>query len=387
MFAKVLFPLLFALSPTPQVKLGEPVVLKAARPAGLWAVVGALDGKPTIFLVDSGAPRTVLPVTASRPQGDVRATVEVGGLTYIVTAYAYKVSIFDRLGELMKFDDPKIEPSVAILGMDALATMAVGIDYRRSEITIWPSFTGLPKKTAQDWVLDGFEGAKAERLGLPKRFETRPGLTLQFGKWKGDALFDTGADATSVLPKFLPEVLSAPIYEMETLLYNSTAATAVRLAPSLKVEGIEFPWARFRVNAAGADIAGSPSGVMSPSSLRSPRVFIDFSGRSVYFVRPDKEIALGQALSDLLACPLVAEGDQIFVAGALPGVSEDRAGSEVVSIAQRAAKDVLEALRGKKKDSLAFLAALAADCRKDYTLSVKGADGPESLKVKGVTGQ
>jgi len=354
----------------------EPIVVPARFVSGAWFLEGTVSGEATSFMVDSGANRTVVLPGKGRLPGYASVQIGVGKLNMRVEASVEDVNIVQWVTKAAGNGKPG-----ALLGADLLGRAAVGFDYDRAEITFWPGGR-LDRKAALKWAMEGAgPGAKEARVGLDKRYDTSAGLTASYDKWRGGLLLDTGSTLSTLQSRHTPKVEAIGVSIVQTVLDYQDVIEAILLTPKAKIGTVEIPWFRFRMSEMASDFPGKPSGAFSINDLRSHRVIVDFPGAALYFAEPGREQSLGVAFSEVTNVPCVFEGGKIRLGKQIFDALKAGEGAEVISIAGRAAPEILDALDGKKPGGLKFIFGLLGDLHKDFSVWVETKDGKKRLDV------
>jgi|GEM_PF-7118255 len=355
----------------------DPIVVPGKLMGGIWTVEGTLSGKRAVFMIDSGANRTVMLPGPLFKEGEVVSKIQIGDFSTNSNVVVMPLHLLDWLDDEASKVTTGIKPIMVILGMDVLQNMAVGFDYDTKNISFW---TGgkVDSKMAQGWAMEGAKRATPLKIDLARRLDIRLAISIAMGDSKGWLMFDTGTTFTSMMPGFGDNPTSFVLYMTEIVLGHLTEKDEMRAVAQADMGAFKVPWLQYQKGSAGSDVPGQPNGLFSLRDLRSKRVLADFAAASVYFANPDRNDSAATALTQMTALPFTYDGGELRL-GAMDteGLASLKAfeSMPIVTIAGRPVKDVMDALLGTKADAVGFMQGLLTACRSDFVLQVKTKEG------------
>jgi hypothetical protein len=317
------------------------------------------------------------PLVVNARVGDVEGRVALSATepeSYVVgdRSGAVTVSVKGREIARLSLRRPNGPAGVqAVLGMDALKGMAVGVDLTNSEVFLWPK-GNLAEAEAKAWVsaYPGWNGTKhpVAALALDR---TAHAYSIPVGDGKSRALFQMGLYGTKIGS-------GGP----------TLAGAAVKTSPQLvatrfSIAGRELPWFSY---ASGEDAAwaANPQAkgmTITLEALRSRRVLVDFAKDRLYYEELPADAILSLLLTEWFGSPFTVDRDTIalepFPGKPWPTLGEYR-GSEVLELAGIETAELLSLLRDSSTTARDRLAEMLAE-RGRYEIWIRMPSGKELI--------
>lgn len=361
----------------------EPVTVPARLVDGIWIVEAKINNKPAFLLVDSGSNRTALLSNPYVPDGDQSVDLAIGSFRTRELSYVTNDSILNRIRERCPAEKDGIKPLVGILGMDVLSRCAIGFDMSAQTISIWADGK-VTDADAVKWLSASGSAEPVQRIKIQRKFDVRFGVEMTFGSAKAQCLLDTGSAITTLDPR-IGKDLGVALFDESIQAARASLKVSVRGVPNARIGDLDLPWTIFHVSPT-TEADSVPDGVVGMGDLRSRRVLIDFPGGQMSLAPEDSDGSLSRALTGLVGSPsLVVKGDSIRVGPAGPDATEserEMQGCQVLSIASRAPKLVLEALRGKGADPFGYLCELSSRTHLRYLMVTQNGALPQGYWIE-----
>lgn len=353
--------------------------VSAERLGDLWIVKGRLDGRSAMFLVDTGANRSVFAPSKQYPVGERWASLSLGGTLHqlkMVVAESNLLAVLEKRGREQGVEDGL---TWAILGVDFLAQYTISFDLAAKTIT-FSDPTGLSKEDAVDWCRKG-KGGSAVEFAIDRFHLGRPVIRVQVGTDVLLALFDTGAETSSF--KSLPDHSSFVLGQTRQETHRGTQIISAWVVKDLRIGASAIPLLCVQSGANQGQLDSIPS-LFSPWDLSSDRIVLDFVRKKVVFGAPLRDRQLSRFLSEICRFVIDIRGDQILVGThqkqSLRGL-QAFAGVPIEEVAGIKSSDLLQAFERRGPSGELIFKRLFERTRKSFDLACLDAGGKKTVRI------
>ncbi len=290
---------------------------------------------------------------------------------------AKKLSLDGKQLAIAELESPgdNIHPVLNALGLSVLNTMAIGIDYAKGQITLWPGGR-LSEEDAKAWVLRSpkwMGDSKAWKTKIERRAEVAPVIPVTIDGKKVNLLLRVGKEGTSFAKGEEPTTGTPVEYGPGG---NHSLLANIGIGPTM------LPWALYFRGVSydpRKSIDSSIVGTFTTENLLSRRVLVDLAGGMLYSEQLTPDAQLSMFLTQWFQLPLEAQGSKLFVRE-MPETKffpqlESIYGTEVVEIMGQPIADVLAAARDFTGERRILLKVLFEKIWKGYRMKIKKADG------------
>lgn len=326
-------------------------------------------GDPIISISIDGQPPQDFGLNMSSRHSIVTNKVDAGSLR--------QLSINGRnLGPAtLEYTDGPVRTSLNALGLGFLNGMAIGMDYAKNEVTLWPG-GHLTPESAKSWILGapkwGSE-SKVWTLPIQRKVGVAPVIPISINGKKINVLLRIGQQGTA----FIHDVEPTSGIPVE---YGQGGNQAI--LTNLEVGPATLPWILYFRGVKydpSKEIDPSILGTFTTDNFLARRVIVDLPANALYVeqLSPDEQAAM--FLSTWFQLPVDVQGSKMIIRE-MPGTRAYPQltpiyESEILEIMGQSSEQILAATRGKTTENMKYLKLLFERIWNGYKVKFKMQNG------------
>ena len=258
----------------------------------------------------------------------------------------------------LEYTDGPVRASLSALGLGFLNGLAIGVDYAKNEITLWPG-GNLSPETAKAWIMGAPKwGADSKVWSTPilRRAGVAPVVPITINGKKINVLLRLGQQGTAFVHGEEP-ALGIPVE------YGQGGNQA--LLTNLEVGPTTLPWILYFRGVKydpSKEIDPSILGTLTTDNLLARRVIVDLPANMLYseLLPSDQQVAM--FLSTWFQMPIDVQGSKMVIrevpgTRAYPQLTPIYE-SEVLEIMGQTSEQLLSAARGRTPENMKYLKLL-----------------------------